>query len=380
MAVSGSTRGNLPHPSRRVSVSQLCVGDLRPIPADPWIISSLLQKSIRRGEVAIAQRAALTLLNQRGSVIWRRLMIIAFEDIGAGSPDAVAMTVAVGSDRAFRSSIGGSSPAAAGVADLLCKSAKDRSAEYLGCGPRFHPELFVASPATALSSLERQLAIVADRDAPLFLRTLAAWHACGIGREGSRTGDLPTLLETYRKLGAPEVLLEATGIAAQRTREPITVMVPLIWLAARGRPQTGVENCPLPPLVCEGEVPLYALDGHTRLGRQAIFRFAQSNDAVRECLECHVTGPQRQAAYLAAFYTDGYPISSRLMWQGCLDAEQFGIDNDLLLAGVRFEGIEPLLQVFRGQLGELNAVRRAVFRSAQAAQQAQAGLSVRGMT
>src|SRR5437588_3695652 len=111
-------------------VSQLHLADLQPVRADPWIISSLLQKSIRRGESAIAQRAALTLLSLRGSATWRRLMIIAFEDIGAGSLDALAITVAVGSDPAFRREIGGNSRAAAAVAHVLCKSAKDRSADY----------------------------------------------------------------------------------------------------------------------------------------------------------------------------------------------------------------------------------------------------------
>jgi hypothetical protein len=55
-----------------------------PIAADPWVISSLLQKSIRRGETEIARRAALTLFKHRGSSVWRRLMVIAFED-GASS-------------------------------------------------------------------------------------------------------------------------------------------------------------------------------------------------------------------------------------------------------------------------------------------------------
>jgi hypothetical protein len=32
-----------------------------PIAADPWVISSLLQKAIRRGDIAIAQRAAFAL-------------------------------------------------------------------------------------------------------------------------------------------------------------------------------------------------------------------------------------------------------------------------------------------------------------------------------
>jgi len=65
-----------------------------PLIADQWVIKSLLQKSIRRGEVDIAQRAALTFLAQKGSAIWRRFIIIAFEDIGVGSVEVVAMTVA----------------------------------------------------------------------------------------------------------------------------------------------------------------------------------------------------------------------------------------------------------------------------------------------
>jgi hypothetical protein len=47
-----------------------------PIAADPWIVSSLLQKSIRRGETEIAQPAALTFFKLRGSAIWRRFMVI----------------------------------------------------------------------------------------------------------------------------------------------------------------------------------------------------------------------------------------------------------------------------------------------------------------
>jgi hypothetical protein len=48
---------------------------VEPIVAEPWIVSSLLQKWIRRGETEIAQRAALSLLKLRGSAIWRRFMV-----------------------------------------------------------------------------------------------------------------------------------------------------------------------------------------------------------------------------------------------------------------------------------------------------------------
>jgi hypothetical protein len=42
-----------------------------PIAADPWVISSLLQKSIRRSETEIARRAALTFFNLKGAAVWR---------------------------------------------------------------------------------------------------------------------------------------------------------------------------------------------------------------------------------------------------------------------------------------------------------------------
>jgi replication-associated recombination protein RarA len=57
--------------------------DIEPVVADQWVTISLLQKSIRRGEVETTQRAAFTLFAQKGSAIWRRFIVIAFEDVGA---------------------------------------------------------------------------------------------------------------------------------------------------------------------------------------------------------------------------------------------------------------------------------------------------------
>src|SRR4051812_30098702 len=73
---------------------------------DRWVANSLLQKAIRRGEVEIAQRAALSFLKERGSALWRRLVIIAFEDIGIGLPEAVVKTVVAGTDVRWRRQIG----------------------------------------------------------------------------------------------------------------------------------------------------------------------------------------------------------------------------------------------------------------------------------
>ena len=53
--------------------------------ADRYLAMSALQKAIRRGNEPVALRAALSLLRGNARGFWRRLGIIAFEDVGVGS-------------------------------------------------------------------------------------------------------------------------------------------------------------------------------------------------------------------------------------------------------------------------------------------------------
>ena len=265
----------------------------KPIAADPWIVSSLLQKSIRRGETEIARCAALTLFKHRGSSVWRRLMVIAFEDVGIGGLDVVMTTVAVAGDSAWRKNHGGDLRLAVELARLLAQAPKDRSADYL-CDARDHPMLADFWRAMERASLKSRLSHMRDQALGLPQRAVAALSALGIGSRGDilrGTGGLEALLTTFRELEVPEELVAATGIAAARTRETITAMVPLIWLAAR-KSEKRVGDCTVPHLVKADDVPLYALDKHTRLGREAIWRFACENDLVRACLARFVPASQ----------------------------------------------------------------------------------------
>ncbi len=155
-----------------------------PIAADPWVVSSLLQKSIRRGETEMAQRAALTLFKLRGSAIWRRFMVIVFEDVGIGSADAVIMTVAAGSDASWRKECGGDLRVAACLAGLLADAPKDRSADYL-VGAKDHPAL--AGFAQGMANAPLQGTLIAMRDntlglpqgpSPAWKRTAATATRC----------------------------------------------------------------------------------------------------------------------------------------------------------------------------------------------------------
>jgi hypothetical protein len=341
----------------------------KPIAADPWVISSLLQKPIRHGETEIAQRAALTFFKLKGPAIWRRLMVIAFEDVGIGSLDALTMTVAVASDGTWRKSNGGDLRLAVQLAGKLAGAPKDRSADYL-CEANDHPALADFAQAMANASLEARLSNVRDKMLDLPQRAVAALSVLSTGSRGEisrTTGALDALLVAFRELRVPEELVVASGIAAAFTREPITLMVPLIWLAANNSQKT-VCDCPVPPLVALGDVPLYALDEHTRLGRAAIWRFACENTAVRDCIGRFVPSSQRRrAAHVAAFYVDAAPVATRLIWDQSEALEAFGIERDLIHAGVPAEGIQPLLETMRANLGHLNELRAQVLAGARMA-------------
>ena len=111
-------------------------------------------------------------------------------------------------------------------------------------------------------------------------------------------------------------------------------MVPLVWLAAtrHGHPTITKSKVPVAKIV-DG-VPMYALDKHTRLGREAIRRFASENDEVRETLARYVPAARRNdAAYMAAFYADAAPLATKLVWNGADELEAFGTETDLLSVG-----------------------------------------------
>ena len=345
--------------------------DIEPLAADRWVVSSLLQKAIRRGETETAQRAASTYFVIRGPAIWRRFMVIAFEDVGVASPDAVASAVAASTDPSWRKKCGDDQHLAVYIARVLAEAPKCRSAEHLVTSAYHHPSLAKERMLISSQGAAEMLSTVSDHECPLVERALAVWRSSGIGWDGERhtKSDLTSLLETFRSLGVPNELVTATGVAAKKTREAITLMVPLIWLAANGGGSLSLLKSEVPSSKIVDGVPMYALDKHTRLGREAIRRFAIVNDEVRMVLQRYVSAARRRnAAYMAAFYVDAAPLAVRLNWKGADVLEAFGTETDLLLSGVQPEGFAPLLAAFRNNLGHLNEVRADLFLRQQSAE------------
>ena len=172
---------------------------------DKWVASSALQKSIRRGDVVTAQRAALTLWNADPRSVWRRLIIIAMEDVGVGSADAVIETTRLASDPKLRGRQGGEVAAIIHVCQRLAESAKDRCSDFLISAAAHDLGLETARGACGSIPVSRRLEFVANQTRPLPERAVAAWYASGIenGRERRvGSGDFDGLMKVYADLGA----------------------------------------------------------------------------------------------------------------------------------------------------------------------------------
>jgi hypothetical protein len=61
---------------------------VKPLLCDRWLALSTMQKAIRRGDSLTAKRALTTVYRSDPSSTWRRLLIIAFEDVGIAAPGA----------------------------------------------------------------------------------------------------------------------------------------------------------------------------------------------------------------------------------------------------------------------------------------------------
>jgi MgsA AAA+ ATPase C terminal len=325
-----------------------------------WIASSALQKAVRRGDVALAERAAFALHREDRSATWRRLIAIAFEDVGPADLDVILETVALATLPKWRAVIG-EEAALRSIVSTLATAPKDRSADYLMWIATEHPDLRQMREICGHSSITECLSMVLDHSRSLPDRAVAAWFCSGINypyqhRVGA--GDLAGLGDAYCRLGAPSDLVAATVLAAKRTRQPYAVLVPLIWLEVQCSGVSRIEDAIVPPSGLVDGIPLYALDEHTRLGKRAINTLAQQTPSIRACLQRYV--PRRRwiaAAQHAAFYAEGSAVSRRLHWAQSRSLERLGIEAELSTAEVRPDGVEPLIGAIRESRDQLNALR-----------------------
>ena len=328
---------------------------------DPWLASSLLQKSIRRGDFETALFAARSFYRHRGQGIFRRLSLCCFEDIGVADLKLVQYVTMLAVDKNYRQSIGSDEQLIYSTVQSMASAAKDRSTDHLLSLAQSSRELddfrewcFGQSPA-ALS------AIAVDAWVPIEKRAVALWCAVASGPSlaFSRGESLAVLLDAFLAAGLPSAITETALVGVNLIKEPIVLMLPIIahTIQQLGM-QTSIIQEQAPTVrLCQG-VPTYCADRHTATGKAALRRFLTECHPVDEVVSKWVADRNAvEVVGYALFHVEGWVITNRLNWDQGRSLQHLGTHVDLIKSGCAPEGVDDVLAVVRANLDHLDAIR-----------------------
>jgi hypothetical protein len=332
------------------------IAPITPIDADRWILMSALQKAVRRADIEVALGAAMPLIRTDGSRFWRRLLVIAFEDVGISDPVLIGKVLVAAASAEWRDAHGGDAKLAAYLVTAMCDVAKDRSTDNLISIADHHPDCERDRDWLSHAGIEQLIATVRDEQAPLPSRAIAAWLASGTRRFparglGQTDGEIDALFEALAEI-APATVTAPCRVAATKMRSLMPIMLPIIWAAARGRGTGKPTLIPGQHSVVRG-VPTWALDpNHTRIGRYAV----QGLRARTRSLQRHSLG---QIA-MAVWHNDSAVVSRQFTWPRCEELIGMGAIADVCRTGLSASDAAELLLAIRDHLPALDSIRREI--------------------
>jgi hypothetical protein len=306
----------------RIRLAELVEGVDPAIPdvldISPWVAMSLMQKAIRRGEHSLAQHAAATLLRLAPEKLWRRLGVVAFEDVGVASFDALFSATGVLGGKRLRSKWGGEWRTASTLVQLLSEATKCRAADDLLIAAERHPNYRRARNELSEKSVGELIRIAMSRaDWPV--RAIAAWYAIGTDRRPSpflekRVGNPAFLFDALREWGYPHTVVAISWEGFRKVGEvlcPFTAM--LAREACKAPKQLRSDQRP-PEIIIRG-VPGWAYDTYTREGRHALHCFLGTDAPAAKWVRQHVPR-ERRTSFLGdvVFRIEGGLVKNRLCW------------------------------------------------------------------
>ena len=339
----------------------------------PWLAASLLQKAIRRGETDWALAAADNLLQRDPDRLWRRLLIIAFEDVGIANLDLIARVTAASRYRRTYEKHGLARTALLILTAELCVSPKCRASDDLYVIIENGPVEDIHRLHGSELPLPDLLDTATHNSAPIEDRAKALWLAVGTERKGvatlsARRGQPKAVFDYLNDAGWPHSLVEVARVAYSRTGEVICAFMPLLYAVYRetlpgSYSQMGViASCGLSddmfPPVSETnlfEVPGYALDWFCREGRQSLSAFLHGPTETAGLIRQHIPPSQRMDALGSLlFRTESSLVRKRLDWSLGIELQQ---SADQSVANMFRGDAAIVFEQMRTDLATLNEIR-----------------------
>jgi len=334
-----------------------------PLKADRWILASAFQKAIRRGELGTAQSAAMALLDADRQMLFRRLHVLAVEDLGVGDIDLAIGILASTGEAKVRQQLGGDRHVVEFLVERLCEAALDRTADHLLSIAQGHPEMEEIRWDLGRVATSDLMDRIKNTDLPISARAVATWYAAGTNKFRSdslwtRQGDLESVFATFCEMGIDEVLLEACQVAIRKMRNPLPLFLPLIWLEYSHSRGEGIIEIELPAARSVRNIPVYSLGGHTRLGKRALRVFLRQCDPIRQFLKpCLPDAGWQDTANVAVFHVESALVKRQRLWDGFEELRTLGIEGDVCRNGLEPEAVQDFLGVVGENMALLDDIR-----------------------
>lgn len=326
---------------------------------DHWTASSLLQKAIRRSDSTLAERSISRLLDLRGVRALRRLVIIAIEDIGAGSLELVLEVISTVDRLVKANSLSTVRSEAIALAGRMARADKDRSADYLYSIASWHPRLQDFRDYSTSWARNVRDQYLSNIEVEVCERAFLAISASG---KAPTRSDLIRNLSVLSEAGAGDEVVRAAQCALKITSESFCVLLPILAMEFREKWALPVLSS-LPETTYVGDVPMYVFDKHTSIGKASIAQFSRSITEVKALLErLAPKGAERDVANIAAFYADAYCTKRTVKRLHLAELESDGIEADLAFVGASLGGVAELRSIFSKHLGQLNEMRAKRFK------------------
>ena len=232
-----------------------------------WRVISSLQKSIRRGDLMNAWRAASALqVSGQETQMWRRLAVICFEDIGFGNLHICAAVALLASRKRMRNKYDPLGLLYCAVR-LMCEAVKSRAACDLANTTADQDEF---KAKHAWDEPAKLVALWRDMSLPLNQRITALFLLCGIKIGDSYTKKFNEILSAELGEVTDHPILQ-TIIQRALTGEGLILAVTLLiaWGMCEAEKPT-VKHIDLGEPRMSGALPSVAYDMHSRDGIWAI--------------------------------------------------------------------------------------------------------------
>lgn len=271
--------------------------------SDKWLLSSAVQKLIRRGHEEAAFAVACRLYQLDPAYLYRRLPVIAFEEVGIADLSLCVDVMLLCSARRWWKD--DAMQTIAYITQSLARAIKCRALCDLLCWgqilARAQPELIgresrallleAVDPGLMLSGCAARLALVAERAI------------------GGREDELSKPIRSLASLAGPTALETLLAPMCRRTAGMSIMLLASRRLAG----PCHVEQLPLTPVQLIAGVPDCAVDQYTRIGRAVIAQFVAKNERVKRLVNDLPRGVDAvKLVSMGVFHVDGSLLDRRL--------------------------------------------------------------------